>query len=162
MTHLNRSRELHCPWVRAIAYFDSYLAGLPDSERAQGHDLRLRAPLDSIGASSDLAIDRDVVASFTPLDDPKGLEHGISIGWVPVGAVALPSFQGSLRIVASTPKSSTLVLDGDYEPPLGALGKLFDAAIGRRIAEATGDELLKTIAEQIELAWVTDEPHISR
>ena len=162
MTHLNRSKGLKCPWVRAIAYFDRYLAGLPESERAQGRELRLRVPLDSLGLPGELAIDRDVVTSFAPLTDPRGLEHGVSIGWTPVGNAALPTFRGSLRITAEAAKSSLVVLDGDYEPPLGALGKAFDAAVGRKIAEATGDELLKTIAERIEVDYATEEPHISR
>ncbi len=162
MTHLNRTKGLNCPWVRAIAYLDRYLTGLPGSEPAQGRELRLRVPLDSLGLPGELAIDRDVVTSFAPLTDPQSLEHGISIGWVPLGNAALPTFSGSLRITAETPKSSLVVLDGDYEPPLGALGKLFDAAIGRRIAEATADELLRVIAERIELDYMTEEPHISR
>ena len=162
MTHLNRSKSLACPWVRAIAYFDRYLTGLPESKRAQGRELRLRVPLASLGLPGQFAIDRDVVTSFAPLTDPQGLDHGISVGWTPVGNAALPTFRGSLRITAETAKSSLVVLDGDYEPPLGALGKVFDAVVGRRIAEATGDELLKTIAERIELDYMTEEPHISR
>lgn len=162
MTRLNRHKVLACPWVRAIAYFDRYLAGLPVSERAPGHALRLRVPLDSLGMPGGLAIDRDVVTSFAPLTDPRGLEHGVSIGWTPVGNAALPKFRGSLRITAESAKSSLVVLEGDYEPPLGAMGKVFDAAVGRKIAEATADELLKTIAERIELDYATEEPHISR
>lgn len=153
---------MNCPWVRAIAYFDRYLAGLPESARAQGRELRLRVPLGSLGLPGELAIDKDVVTSFAPLADPRGLEHGVSIGWTPVGNSALPVFRGSLRITAESHKSSLVELDGDYEPPLGSVGKFFDAAIGRRIAEATGDELLKTIAERIELDYITEEPHISR
>jgi hypothetical protein len=162
MTHLNSSKTLTCPWVRAIAYFDRYLTGLPQSERAEEHELRLRVPLASLGLPGQFAIDQDVVASFAPLTDPQGLDHGISVGWTPVGNAALPTFRGSLHITAEAVKSSVIVLDGDYEPPLGALGKMFDAAVGRRIAEATADELLKTIAERIELDYVTEEPHISR
>ena len=153
---------MHCPWVRAIAYFDRFLAGLPESERAQGRELRLRVPLESLGLPGGLAIDSDVAASFAPLADPQGLEHGVSFGWTPVGNDALPVFRGSLRITADSHKSSLVELDGEYEPPLGAVGKVFDAAVGRRIAEATGDELLKTIAERIELDYVAEEPHISR
>lgn len=162
MTHLKRSRDLKCPFVRAIAYFDRYLGGLPVSERAQGRELRLRVPLTSLGLPGDLAVDRDVVTSFDPLSEPQGLEHGVSIAWTPVGTAALPAFRGSLRVVAATHKSSVITLEGDYEPPLGPLGKALDAAIGRRIAEATSDELLDTLAERIELDYVTEEPHISR
>lgn len=162
MTHLNRDRSLRCPYVRAVAYFDRFLLRLPSSERGQGRDLRLRVPLHVLGLPGELALDRDVVATFEPLADPKGLQHGVSIGWTPAGDPSFPTFRGTLQIAAATPKSSVLALEGDYEPPLGALGKAFDAAIGRRIAESTADELLKTICEKIELDYMTEEPHISR
>jgi len=151
-----------CPFVRAIAYFDRYLESLPVSERGQGRELRLRAPLAALGLPGELALDRDVVTSFEPLTEPRGLEHGVSIGWKPEGTAALPVFRGTLRVTAATPKSSLLSLEGDYEPPLGAVGKAFDATVGRRIAESTGDELLKMLAEWIETKYATEEPHISR
>lgn len=162
MTHLNRERGLRCPYVRAIAYFDRYLNRLPSSERGAGRDLRLRVGLSTLGLSGELALDRDVLATFEPLPASKGLEHGVSIGWTPAGDAAFPTFRGTLTIGAATPKSSVVKLDGDYEPPLGVLGKAFDAAIGHKIAESTADELLKTICEKIELDYMTEEPHISR
>ena len=162
MTHLDRDRALQCPYVRAVAYFDRFLAKLPSSERAQGRDLRLRVPLSVLGLPGELAVDRDVVTMFEPLADPKGLEHGVSIGWSPADGAALPTFRGTLRVMAATPKSSVVTLEGDYEPPLGALGKAFDAAVGRKVADATADELLKTICAKIELDYMTEEPHISR
>jgi hypothetical protein len=53
-------------------------------------------------------------------------------------------------------------LEGGYEPPLGAIGKAFDAAIGHKIAESTADDLLNVIGERIEHDFATDEPHLSR
>lgn len=162
MTHLKRIGDLKCPWVRAIAYFDGYMARLPASEHEPWRELRLRVPLGSLGLPGDLAVDRDVVTSFEPLKDTVGLEHGVTIFWTPIKSALLPVFRGSLRITAATPKSSSIILDGEYDPPLGALGTVFDAAVGRRVAEATADEMLKTIADRIELDYATDEPHISR
>ena len=162
MTHVSRDRALQCPYVRAVAYFDRFLLELPPSERGQGRDLRLRVLLKALGLPGELALDRDVVATFEPLADPKGLQHGVTIGWTPAGDRSFPTFRGTLRIAAATPKSSVVTLEGDYEPPLGAVGKAFDAAIGRQIAASTADELLKTICEKIELDYMTEEPHISR
>jgi len=55
-----------------------------------------------------------------------------------------------------------LTLEGKYEPPLGVAGKVFDAALGWRIAEATTRLLLKEIGDWIELGFVQDEPHLSQ
>lgn len=131
------------------------------SERGPGHDLRLRVDLGSLGLPGDVALDRDVVTTFEPISDPKGLEHGVSIGWQPADAAPFPTFRGTLTVSATTPKSSTIALDGDYEPPLGPFGKAFDAAVGRKIAESTADELLRSICERIEIDYMTEEPHIS-
>jgi hypothetical protein len=73
-----------------------------------------------------------------------------------------PRFDGALSLEAASPKATTLTLEGRYEPPLGGAGKLFDAALGHRIAEATARELLKEIADRIELGFAQDEPHLSR
>jgi len=41
-------------------------------------------------------------------------------------------------------------LDGAYVPPFGPAGQLFDATIGRRIAQATAREFLKDLKASIE------------
>jgi hypothetical protein len=162
MTPLSRSRSVKCPYVRAIAYFDRHFRNLPVSERGEGRVMRLRTPLSALGLGDTVALDRDVVARLGTAPEPAGMEHGIKVEWEPEGGGPFPTFQGSLAISADTPKSSTISLDGAYEPPLGAVGKVFDAVVGRRIAEATADELLKVLGEKIELEYMTDEPHLSR
>ena len=162
MTTLRRKRTIRCPYVRAIAYFDRYLSGLPAADGSDARVLRLRAPLSALGLPDGLALDRDVDARFATSEEPRGLEHGVSVEWMPRGGGPYPSFHGALSIVADTPKSSDVVLDGAYEPPLGAVGQAFDAAVGKRIADATADELLRVIADRIENDYMTEEPHISR
>lgn len=151
-----------CPYVRAIEYFDRYLAQLPLSDSGTGRVLRLRAALDAVGLAGDVALDRDVVASFEPSARTHGLEHGVVVTWSPAGGGPFPTFHGSLSIAAKSPKASTISLEGGYQPPLGAIGKAFDAAVGHKIAESTADDLLKIIGERIELDFSTDEPHLSR
>ncbi len=46
-----------------------------------------------------------------------------------------------------------MALDGEYEPPGGALGKAFDAAVGRRISTAGVKNLLLTFKREIEGAY---------
>jgi len=162
MTQLSRTRELMCPYARAIDYFDRYLRDLPFSDFGSGRVLRLRAALEAVGIGGDLAVDRDVIASFDPAMQTHGLEHGVVVDWIPAGGGPFPKFHGSLALAARDPKSCTMSLQGDYEPPLGPIGKAFDAALGHRIAESTGDDLLKVICDRIELDYATDEPHLSR
>jgi len=48
------------------------------------------------------------------------------------------------------PSVSHIELDGSYIPPFGAARQLFDAAIGRRIAQPTAREFLKDVKAVIE------------
>jgi hypothetical protein len=45
-----------------------------------------------------------------------------------------------------------LVLSGHYQPPLGRLGALFDAMLGRRIAKGSARNLLRSIVAHMESA----------
>jgi hypothetical protein len=149
--------------VRALHYLDRYLAHLGWSERSNVVTLRLRVPLGVPDPGLDLAIDKEVVAQLERSSKHRGLEERIGVAWQPEKEQEpFPKFNGSLSLGAATPKASALTLDGDYDPPLGVAGKIFDAVFGRRIAEATAEQLLKEIGDFIELGYVQDEPHLSR
>jgi len=162
MTHLNSSRLVKCPYVRAVVYIDRYVDQLPLAGPQSGRRLRLRAPLDALGIGGGLALDRDVVAEFDNLEPKHAFEHAKSVTWRPEGGGPFPVFKGSLLVAAATPKSCVVSLEGDYEPPLGVVGKAFDATAGRAIAQATADELLRIICERLDLDHMRDEPHLMR
>ena len=162
MTHLSRARLAHCPYARAIVYFDRYLEKLARSDDTDLRLIRLRVPLQAVGLPGGAALDRDVVASFDPSKSVRTLTYEKSVTWRPEGGGPFPVFRGLLSIAASTPKSSMVALEGGYEPPLGVAGKAFDAVLGHRIAEATADELLSVLCDRIEREYMLDEPHVSR
>ena len=56
-----------------------------------------------------------------------------------------------------TPTETQLSFEGTYDPPLGRLGGLFDAAIGHRIAETTVDRFVTEIASWLREALVTTD-----
>ncbi len=162
MTHISHRREVHCPYVRAMHYLDRYLAHLGWSERSTVVTLPLRVPIGP-GASLGLAIEKEAIATLEQMSQHVGLERRIAVTWrAEHEQEPFPIFTGTLGLEAATPKACALTLDGTYEPPLGIAGKVFDAALGRRIAEATAEQLLKEIGGSIELGYVQDEPHLSR
>ena len=70
-----------------------------------------------------------------------------AVQWESAAGGPFPKFSGTISIPHDEDFSSCFVqLDGHYEPPLGALGKVFDATLGHAIANSTGRDLLARIA----------------
>ncbi len=57
-----------------------------------------------------------------------------------------PFMKAELIVHPLTSTETQLVLEGNYEPPLGLLGKALDAVIGHRIAEASVHQFIKDVA----------------
>lgn len=107
--------------------------------------IRLRVPTD--GPTLGLSIDRAVrIEARSSLDGSS-----IRVTWTPEGTSVFPTFEGELVIRSDgNPNVTDIELDGAYDPPFGAAGQIFDAAIGQRIAQATAREFLKDVKEAIE------------
>ncbi|MEZ5344632.1 MAG: hypothetical protein R2681_03655 [Pyrinomonadaceae bacterium] len=57
-----------------------------------------------------------------------------------------PFMAAELKVFPLTPTETQLVLEGEYQPPLGVLGKALDAVAGKRIAEASVHQFIKDVA----------------
>lgn len=107
--------------------------------------IRLRVPAD--GPTLGLSIDRAVRIEARPSVD----NDSTHVSWAPEGTTVLPAFEGSLAIRSDErPNVTYIELNGSYEPPFGVAGQIFDAAIGRRIAQATAREFLKDLKDAVE------------
>lgn len=62
----------------------------------------------------------------------------------------LPDLTGTLRLAIATYRTTEIALAATYEPPLGLPGRLFDAAIGRRLAAATAHDFVERIVAALE------------
>jgi hypothetical protein len=90
----------------------------------------------------------------TDVTEPGRAHDEILLHWS-AGTPWLPDFVGTLRMRIEN-SNTRLLVDGSYAPPGGALGALFDAIAGRRIARSTCDGVLRRIAralEDRELLW---------
>jgi hypothetical protein len=91
----------------------------------------------------------------------KGMreEHGIAgldpvtrvdIGWEAArGRAFFPLMSAQLSAWPITSTETQLELQGEYEPPFGAVGAALDAVLGHRIAEAAVERLLQDLLEQM-------------
>lgn len=124
----------------------AYLTKLPGGKEGQA-TLHLVAGAKPQG----LHLEHDVDARFAPVEDPRGLEFRLALSWKPTDTTLLPEFEGVMRFQYDEEYGRTwLSIEGDYVPPLGAAGKVFDALAGQRIARTTLRALLddcRTIVE---------------
>lgn len=106
----------------------------------------------------DLKLEKDVVVHYARADDPMHLEHPWRIRWAPAGGGPYPEFSGILTVKASEDYTNCrLSLDGEYDPPLGGAGAIFDTVVGHRIAEGTARQLLAEIGSHMESRYRREE-----
>ena len=153
MTAIRERIYVKCPFTKAPSFLNYYLEELAHSTDSGGSILHLELPLATLGIPSGLNIGRDVVAHFAPPDDAYGVQR-TAVTWKPEGGGPFPTFTGFINVEQDERYgSSSLLLEGTYEPPLGVAGKAFDAALGRTIATATARELLHALRRKIEDSW---------
>lgn len=149
MRSISAQRVLSRAWPGANHAVESFY----DALRSDGpkRRLALRVRLCDIGLPSQLALERDVVATLTRLPDEENPATGFHLEWAAAGGGPYPRFTGWLFLYRGAGDATSLLdLEGTYTAPFGAVGALFDAAIGKNIAEATAAALLDDIGAQIE------------
>ena len=80
--------------------------------------------------------------------------------WSRYLARAFPVMEADLSVRALANGRSQLVLDGEYVPPLGALGVVGDVLVGRRVARSTARALLDSLAETLATGVDGDMKHL--
>jgi hypothetical protein len=87
------------------------------------------------------------------LHDDERDHDAISLHWTPEHGKYLPRFHGSVT-VRPYYRKSTMRLSGDYEPPFGQAGKIFDRIVGRVLAWLTIRRVVRVLK-----AW-TEERNV--
>jgi hypothetical protein len=138
-----------CPFSMAQDYATEFFK---DAETG-GEYAHVRVPLRLFGT----ALNHRVGLTFGIHSDDRdiGRAHDqIAFRWN-AGTSLLPDFHGTVRFRIAAPGTHILV-DGLYVAPLGSGGRLFDAIVGKRIANASVGDLARRISRYLEgrhLAW---------
>ena len=157
MTQLNERSYVQVPYGRAAGCLKTYLGWLGWTA-GKPATLTLRVEESDFGRPGAISIARDVSAQFDPIDDPQHLTKPMRVEWSPIGGGPFPTFNGTLTISEDEDYGTcVLTLSGEYNPPLGVVGKGFDAIVGRRIAIATARRLLTQIRDGMEAAQEADQ-----
>ena len=152
MTNLHERYVVPCPYVRAREYLAQMLEPAAVGNRTQR--VTLHAPVAHVPAE----FQKDVLVRYAAGTDPMHFDQPWRISWAPAGGGAYPTFAGELTVRADEDYGTAILeLDGAYTPPLGAAGRAFDSAVGHRIASATAQSLLQSIAEEMKLRFDTEE-----
>jgi hypothetical protein len=87
----------------------------------------------------DVSSDVDILVTDVRHDVAYGRPSTqLSLAWAAVRNPGMfPTMHARLTMFALTATETQLELDGTYDPPLGPIGDLFDAALGHRLAEAS-------------------------
>ena len=108
-------------------------------------------------AGFEVGADININVSSVETDAPTGAfpeRTIISLEWEAANMPRLfPFMKAELAVYPLTSTETQLDLTGNYDPPLGVVGSVIDAAVGHRIAEATVQQFIKDIA-----AFLRTEP----
>lgn len=97
-----------------------------------------------------------VTTRFLRRPDPSELGRAhdeYAFGWEAKSRF-FPDLEGAIRFRIRG-LQTTIRLHGEYVPPLGRMGSLFDRAIGRRIARATSRDVLERLADGLVARWAS-------
>ena len=132
--------------------------------RAKKNRLTLSVPLKALGLGGSFGLEQEVSVHFVSFRGHKGerrLHDEMQLTWDPTGGVPFPSFKGALKM-HPLGSDTEMELNGEYTPPLGAVGEVFDAVIGKKIAEVTANALLGELKEAIEVDFAAVKDTIEK
>ena len=138
-------RVVRCPFSVAHDYAEDWFA-----DAAGG--VELRVPLRDVAPTRKGHLRRRVrlVAERVRDEHDPGRAHdALEIDWS-AGTRFFPDFHGALRLRIASVETTLLSLEGEYQPPFGPFGRVFDLVAGRRIARATMRDLLERLGDAME------------
>lgn len=154
MSTMKASLIVETPFSQAADLVERFFAS--ENAKDGAVTLRLSAPGAGIGIDS-FAVGHDVVASFRR---HKGPNESIvfDLHWESADGGPFPVFDGNLTVAEDeTYETCRLILEGSYTPPGRVAGAAFDAALGSRIAYATGQDLLERMRRFLRAGYEATE-----
>jgi len=101
--------------------------------------LEVAAPIDIRVLSTEEAV--------SPLEGPA---TRITVEWQAARSPGLfPVMRAVLSLYPLTATETQLDLEGDYQAPLGLVGRVLDAAVGHRVAEASVHRFIEQVARHL-------------
>jgi hypothetical protein len=129
-----------------VAIFSRATAVVTERARQLVATLRLNVGAVEVGVDVELQV-KGITDEVGATGDPR---TRLDFSWEATHQASLfPRMDASLSTYPLSPDETQLDLHGRYQPPLGTLGTVIDAAAGHRVAEATVLRLLRDVRNQI-------------
>ena len=146
-TNVEATREFRGPWWVTIALLEIEPGAMV--EEVLG-DLRARLTLST-------TVNRATEVELGPLVRSEGEARMAFELQDRARPSAFPRLHGELRVVAAGETRTELTVTGEYDPPLGLVGRVGDRVAGHRLAQNTVDEVTERLARRME-AKVAEHP----
>ena len=143
MPTLVYEKDVICPPALAVGRIYQAL-GSSDTRQVT---YNLSVPFERLGLPK-VAVSRDVIVTVGDPQRKRSLTR-IPISWRVPESDAFPVFQGFFEVQPLSSYDVQIALLGYYHAPFGTIGAVFDAILGRRIAEVTVEHLVEEIAAAI-------------
>lgn len=145
MATLVFEKEIACPPALAVPRMYRALGASGTHETTY----TLTVPFAELGLPNVGELARDVTVTIGDPDRKRSLTR-IPLAWRVPESDAFPVFQGFFEIQPLSSYEVQIALLGYYHAPYGALGAIFDAVLGKKIAEVTIRHLVDEISRAIE------------
>lgn len=112
--------------------------------RAENVAAGLHVKIAGIEIGKEILID---IKSATDVESRSKKEMTIHLEWKAASAPQLfPTMVAQLHVYPISSTETQLDFEGEYQPPMGIVGKALDAVVGRRIAEASVHHFVNEVA----------------
>lgn len=145
MPTLVYEKEVTCPPALSVGRIYKALGASGTHEAIH----TLVVPFAELGLPDVGELAREVTVTIGDPDRKRSLTR-IPLAWRVPNNDVFPVFQGFFEVQPLSSYEVQIALLGYYHAPYGGIGAVFDAILGRRIAEATIKHLVDEIAEAIQ------------
>jgi len=151
MSRLSEYIDVQCPFHYLTHHAERYFTVHRRDQKPGIFSLTI--DLSDVGFPGKVQARHDVHMHYTIRKDAE--KHDvIDLRWDPDDRF-VPTFDGTLSGERLDGGNSRLRLAGTYDAPLGRVGVVFDAILGRRIAAATANALLREIKQFVDADYKT-------
>ncbi len=145
--YVNHPYENVCRTLASLGNEVFHRATRSAETRAENVAAGLHVKIAGIEIGKEILID---IKSTTDFESASKKEMTIQLAWKAASTPQLfPIMVAQLHVYPISSTETQLDFEGEYEPPMGVLGKALDAVMGRRIAEASVHHFVNEVADYL-------------